>query len=372
MAPGRRINSGSMATPTADFLFIPFAAASELAADAVTLASARYRALLPAEALRAGGHGVELRDFAHVLQAGAADAARLTVIMQPKEQMLLGDIAASYWPALLAHIARQQAAGFRMALDISDLKLGAAYLATLQGRLPPDAIAAAAAQYPALARAADFLVTPTDALAQALRAELGPGTAVHVIPDPVEVPRGAPRFAPPALPDAPLRLLWFGTFRSHAGAVLQMLRHDLAAPPLPTTLTLVCEAIAPEAWAALRQAAGGIPLHHQPWSVADLSAALAACDAVLLPFQTDSALVAGKSNNRALQALQAGRLFLAHDIESYRSLAGFGYVGADLGAGLHAALADPARVLAGISAGQQHLDQHYTPAAIARRWAALL
>lgn len=353
-----------------DFLFIPFAAASELAAGNVALASARYRALLPAGALRAGGHAVDLRDFAHVLQARMADPARLTVIMQPKEQILLGDIAAGYWPALLAHVARQQAAGYRVALDVSDLKLGNAYLASLQGRLPPDAIAAASREYPALARAADFLVVPTEALAQALRAELGPGTPIHVIPDPVEVPRGAPRFAP--LPGDALRLLWFGTFRSHADAVLDMLRRDLATPPLPVTLTLVCEAIAPEARAALRQAAGGIPLHHQPWSVETLGTALAACDAVLLPFRTESALVAGKSNNRALQALQAGRLFLAHDIESYRSLAAFGHVGPDLGAGLRRALGDPAGVLAGITAGQQHLDAHYTPAAIARRWAALL
>lgn len=352
----------------ADFLFIPFAAASELDAQTVALASARYRAILPAQALQAAGHAVQIRDFSHPATAQTADRAKLVVLMQPKEQMLQPGLAETYWPALLTYIARQRAAGSHVALDVSDLKLGDAHHAALRARLGGAIADLSARVYSALARAADICVVPTPALQAALQAELPPGIRIEVIPDPVEVPRAPPRFAPGTI----LRLLWFGTFGSHAAAVMRMLQDDLTALRPPAALTLVCEPLAAALLEQVRQMAGPVKMQHRPWSVPDLTDALADADAVLLPFDTASPLARGKSNNRALQALQAGRLFLAHPVESYLPLAGFGYVGPSLHAGLAAAIADPAAIERRIAEGQAHLDKYYTPAAIARQWAALL
>lgn len=350
-------------------LFIPFAAQAELT-GAIALASARYRAALPAQALNAMGIKTALADYSRVQQPGLAEA-ELIVIMQPKEQMLAPSQGRDYWPRLFDFIARQRQAGKRVALDVSDLKIGPGYRAHLAARAGEAAATAAEGLYRRLCASVDLLVAPTPALADLLRAALGDEAPdIVAIPDPVEVTRQPPRFAPGSVPGAIPKLLWFGTFGSHADALRKLLQDDLAALNRPLDLLLLCESLSAEILHGLQ--APRINLRAENWSLPALEAALAACDAVLLPFNADDALAAGKSNNRALQTLQAGRYFLAHDIASYRELAAYGHVGPHLGQALQAALNAPAAIPPRIAAGQAMIDAHYTPAAVARLWAELL
>ena len=350
---------------TSRLLFIPFAAQSELT-GAIALASARYRAALPAQALNDMGIDAALADYSRVQQPGLADAECI-VIMQPKEQMLAPSQGRDYWPRLFDFIARHRQAGKRVVLDVSDLKVGTGYHAYLAARAGDQAATAAEGLYRRLCMSVDRLVAPTPALADLLRDALGHDAPdITAIPDPVEVVRQKPRFAPGAVP----RLLWFGTFGSHADALRKLLHDDLAKLDRPLDLLLLCEALPAEILQSLQ--APRINLRTENWSLSALEAALHDCDAVLLPFNAEDALVAGKSNNRALQALQAGRTFLAHDIASYRTLSAFGSVGPHIGQALLAALNDPAAIPPRIAAGQAMIDAHYTPAAVARLWAALL
>lgn len=350
---------------TSRLLFIPFAAQTELT-GAIALASARYRAALPAQALNDMGIDAALADYSRVQQPGLADAECI-VIMQPKEQMLAPSQGRDYWPRLFDFIARHRQAGKRVVLDVSDLKVGTGYHAYLAARAGEQAATAAEGLYRRLCMSVDRLVAPTPALADLLRDALGHDAPdIVAIPDPVEVARQTPRFAPGSVP----RLLWFGTFGSHADALRKLLHDDLAKLDRPLDLLLLCEALPAEILQSLQ--APRINLRSEAWSLPALEAALHDCDAVLLPFNAEDALVAGKSNNRALQALQAGRTFLAHDIASYRTLSAFGSVGPQIGQALLAALHDPAAIPPRIAAGQAMIDAHYTPEAVARLWAALL
>lgn len=89
-------------------------------------------------------------------------------------------------------------------------------------------------------------------------------------------------------------------------------------------------------------------------------------------FRCRSRLVKGKSNNRALQALAAGRYVVAHPIESYRMLGDVIGLDASIADAVETAVSNPAATLARLQAGQDFVQARYSPAAIAARWLAVL
>jgi hypothetical protein len=344
--------------------FCTFAPAATMAGGDSDLASLRYRALLPAAALRAAGHdacvlGVEQWAMPDT-DLAAADAIVLT---QPKEGVLLQPAQRQAISALAA------AAGDRLTVDVCDLKLGETFLSQIRRQRGADLAAGCADFYPALLGRAPRLVAASATLAGQLRAHL-PSAEPAVIGDVVEVAPAPVRFAP----GPRLGLLWFGFFGAHAAALHRFCQHDLPqiARQSEAHLTLLCEPLAPGLLDSLRGKTSGLPVAALPWSVPALQAALADCDAVVLPFDHASELVRGKSNNRALQALQAGRAVFAHPLDSYRELESFIALSDDLPQAIAAALADPAGTAARTAAGQAHVAAHFSPAAIARRWLAVL
>jgi hypothetical protein len=344
--------------------FCTFAPAAVIADGHSDLASLRYRALLPAAALRAAGHDARVLGLE---QWAAPDddltAADAIVLTQPKEGVLLQ-------PAQMQAIsALDAAAGHRLTIDVCDLKLGDDFLAQIRQQRGADLAAGCAAFYPALLGSAHRIVAASATLADQLRTYL-PAAAPAIVGDVVEVASAPVRFAP----GNRLKLLWFGFFGAHAAAL-----HRFCADDLPligqqrdTALTLLCEPLASTLLESLRGKAGGVQIAAQPWSVPALQAALADCDAVVLPFDHDNALVRGKSNNRALQALMAGRAVFADPLDSYRELEAFIALSGSLPQAIAAALADPAGVAARTTAGQAHVAAQFSAAAIAQRWLAVL
>jgi tetratricopeptide (TPR) repeat protein len=152
-----------------------------------------------------------------------------------------------------------------------------------------------------------------------------------------------------------LRLLWIGNASAaHAlGNALAELRcFALRVPLYLDCLTDVDQVVAPEgaSSAALR-------IGVEPGSPQTIGAALAACDAVLLP---DGATF--------IDALNAGRFVIGAPQLEYEPLAEFAWTGPSPAAGLAWLLRHPRAALQRVKAGQRHIAQHHSPAASSRFW----
>ncbi len=342
--------------------FCTFLPGATIAAGHSDLASLRYRALLPAAALREAGHDARVLGLEEWAAPDAALATADAVILtQPKEGALLQPAQVQAIGALGAAI------GDRLIVDVCDLKLGDDFITHIRQHRGAELAAGCAGFYPALLGRAGRIIAASTTLATQLRDYL-PAADIRVIGDVVEVAAAPVRFAPAA----PLRLLWFGFFGAHAAALHRFCAEDLPALARRQTvqLSLLCEPLGAPLLNSLRTKAAPADLLASAWSVPALQQALAACDAVVLPFEHDNALVRGKSANRALQALQAGRAVFAHPLDSYRELAAYVAISDSLPQAVLDACADPAPVVARTAAGQAHVAAHCSPAAIARLWAA--
>ena len=342
--------------------FCTFAPAAAIAGGHSDLASLRYRALLPAAALRAAGHDAAVLGLE---QWAAPDAslrdADAVILSQPKEGALLQPAQVQAIGALGATIGR------RLIVDVCDLKLGEDFLSHIRQQRGAELAAGCAGFYPALLARAGRIVAASATLAQQLRTYL-PDADPRVIGDVVEVAPAPVRFAP----GETLKLLWFGFFGAHAAAMHRFCAEDLPvlAAQHPVQLTLLCEPLGTALLDGLRSKAAPAQIAASSWSVPALQQALATCNAVVLPFEHDNALVRGKSANRALQALQAGRAVFAHPLDSYRELAPYVAISDSLPQALLDACDNPAAVMARTTAGQVHVAAHYSPAAIAQLWLA--
>ena len=243
----------------------------------------------------------------------------------------------------------------------------------------------------ALTERADLVVGSSESLADLARSRFS--RPACVAEDPFEGAPGEPRFAPPARrprgllgkviqistrPGAsqrPLKLLWFG-HGSNLPAVMDFIPElqrlvGRYTPELHLITTVesgapgLCESFNAEHGALCR-------LRFTPWSRDTMRDGIEECDAVVIPTRLDDPTKLVKSNNRMVQALWAGRLVLAHPVESYRALGAYSWIGTDLVAGIEWALANPREVLRRIAAGQKHVEAHYAPQVIARQWDAAL
>lgn len=341
-----------------DILFAPNITAAELRAGDWRLASTRYRAAIPAAELSRLGFQVEHRPMEHFFRAGAEMAARALVLAQPKAPIVrIGAMLSDY----IANFERFAAGGGKLVIDVCDYKFGPEYGPLLEKMFGADGRRAYEALLRRLFAAARLVTVPTAYLAEQMRGSGVWAGPITVIGDPIEVARGTPRFAP----GRPLNLLWFGTYGVHRRAVEGFVSGDLPrlAKAGEVKLHLVCEPNAP-----LPAPPTGVHVRQTAWSVPAMNTALAACDLVTIPFEREAAETLGKSNNRALQALYAGRAVAAHPIPSYSEMAGQLLLGDNLADTIEAALSDPRSVEDMIAAAQAKVASHYAPEAIGRAW----
>ncbi len=329
------------------------------------LASARYRGFIPAGQLQKEGRQAEVTTVIDLFRPDFDTRLDLLVLHQPKHDILL---LANVISVLLDKLDKIRSQGGRIVIDVSDFKFTPEFQQAMARALGAEKAQAYRVILDAIFARCDAVTAPTEALAEQLRTALRNARPVFVIEDVVEVARQPAKFAP----GADLRLLWFGFLSAHVAALKQLVHDDL--PKIrsrrPATLNLVCEKLpsaeSRQVFGTAEMADFGVT--HEPWSVPVLEAALAACDLVVLPFDAGSIMSKGKSNNRALQALAAGRYVVAHPLESYRTLGDFIGLDASIAQAVDVALADPAMTLARLSAGQDFVENRYSPAAIAARW----
>jgi glycosyltransferase involved in cell wall biosynthesis len=108
------------------------------------------------------------------------------------------------------------------------------------------------------------------------------------------------------------------------------------------------------------------------WSLAATWRALERCDFVLLPHEWRNPWVHGKSHNRLVAAIAAGRLALASPIPSYLELKDYAWVEDDLAGGIAWAVLNPEEARERVARGQAHVERNFSPAAIAEKWAQAL
>lgn len=303
-----------------------------------SIASVRYRLMLPSAALHAQGCDSK------VVALAPGGSQEMMQRLRDASAVVLGKLLAPPADAsreareALALVAQLRAAGIAVLADFSDDHFDD----VVRGE-----------PYRALAAAVDAVVASTPVLAEVLKQHTR--APVSVVTDPVEGERGKPR-----VPHAPpYRLLWFG----HGSNVdtLRLGLPQLRGMPIQVTLVTAPGAGAERAGARFR-----------PWSVRAVFEELRQCDAVFLPSDPGDPRKAVKSPNRFTESVWAGRFVLAHPLSGYRELEEFGWVGDDLRQGLQWLAMHPDEALARIRAGQDAVSERFSPRAVGDAWRAVI
>ncbi len=310
-----------------------------------TLASTRYRVMLPGFQLARRGYDVRVfpRPEAGWNAASADDIPQGPVLFSKSFSADNVELA-----------ARLKQRGHPIVLDLCDNHFG-------HPQFGP--------HLHAMCGLADGIVAATENMANALRQATGRESLV--IGDPVEGPRGEPAFAP-CFPS--LKLLWFG----HPSNLdsLQAAGRQLAtaAARFPLHLTILTQVDAGTERLATEIASlspGRIDCETRPWTPEATWRELAACDLVIIPSVADDRRSV-KSPNRLLEAIWAGRLAIAHPVPSYQAFAAHCWVGDDLAAGIVWAVEHQANALQRIRSGQDTIAFRYSTWKLARDWECVI
>jgi len=311
-------------------------------------ASTRIRCLLPL-AVVGRHHRATLSSFTWA----AANASRLS----PDDILVLFKIGSGEFeesPALPDAVRTLIGTQLRIVYDTCDPLHRAA--GKLSGKMQIE-----------VASRADLITCPTGALLQELAGITR--RPVRLIPDTVDLQPRAPAFAPAAT----LRLVWFGWLSKPRLNELDRHLRNIGASlgGRPIVCELVCQAVLPAMIDRINRehaAAGtGITLRHSLWELPKAWDTIAAADIALIPHDASSA-DAMKSHNRLSTTILAGTFAVANPIAQYRTLAAYGWLGADLAEGVAWALSHPAEALGRIKAGQQAVMALYGPEVIGAAW----
>ncbi|OGA24049.1 MAG: hypothetical protein A3I02_14860 [Betaproteobacteria bacterium RIFCSPLOWO2_02_FULL_67_26] len=339
-----------------------------------SLASARYRMIIPAAALERLGHGVQLiqvnpdSSLDHLVETLRGEVAVMTKLLstnpdvfRPWSELALGIVRA----------ARQK--GMSVVCDVCDDHFGDARFA---------------AYYRELVTESDLVVASTPRMAEITRAHTP--RPIQAISDPYEGARQAPRVPPP--PPKPagllrsvlrdmvsggkrpaLRLLWFG-HGGNLGSVVDMLpRLAPLAARYAVDLHIVTSADT-GAEGLCESANKGLPrsfrLRFSPWSTGTTWRALDECDLVIIPARLGDTAKAVKSPNRLVESLWAGRFVCASPVPSYEEFGEFAWLGEDIASGIEWAVQHPREVMRKLQSGQDYISRHCSPEVIARQWEA--
>lgn len=307
------------------------------------LASLRYRVIAPVREL-AGDfeHRIIPIDGQTSLEV-VADAMDADVVVFSKSAA--GDNE--------AHARQAQARGVRIVFDVCDNR----YEAPGVG-----------AHYLAMTRLADMVVCNTPEMAQIVAAHTGRQAAV--IEDPYEGDRVAPKFSP----GERLKLLWFGhpTNLDSLNAAMADLVAFGAGHPFHLVMLTQFNPDFPAAVAELNQLYGPrIGFSFTPWSLEAQARALEACDLVILPI-VDGPRKIGKSANRLVNALWAGRPAVANPLAAYAPFEPWMPIGQRLSEGLVELLQAPDDVPRRIAQAQDYIATRYAPGVIADQWRQVL
>jgi len=344
---------------------------SEQAGYSSTLASNRYRAILPAQGLRALGHDARIVDMSQWdPMAYPADRVPQVVVIG---KLLPGPRFETLQTRLFDGIQAARRRGIKVLADISDDHFDHPLLG---------------AYWAALVRAADAIVAGSEAMAEIVRRH--GGSKVFVVGDPVAAPYAKPRayrretglrhwlmrvLSTMGFPPPPLRLIWYGNPTNWPSLIEWMPQLVRFAQDQPWVLTVVSRAGAGiEQFVHGFNSAGNAAarMEFREWSEAVQWEAVEEADLVLLPSNLDKQKNTVKTANRLVDALQSGRFVIAAPVPAYQPLSEYAWLGLDPVAGIRWALDNPEKVLDKIQRGQEYVQAHHSLDAITRRWVDVL
>ena len=311
-----------------------------------SVASSRYRILLPGQILARFGLDVEicvltdnhLRDPERAAQSVRADVAIIAKLIDPRAS---------------AFVAALKRRGIRIIVDFCDDHFGHQTLGPL---------------YRELAASADQIVCNTEQMADRVHAITSRKAAA--IFDPVEGRKGEVKFSPcfPAL-----KCAWYG-FPTNLPYLFTRLSHWMAKGcPYPLRVEVITENSAEAAAeiASFNRANGDrCVLQFWPWSTESVWRAIEAVDIVLLPSQVGDA-TRPKSANRLMEAIYGGRLALATLLPSYLEFQEYCEADQDPNT-LALAVKESPRFCQKIEAGQEYIERRYLPLHAALSWSKVL
>lgn len=194
------------------------------------------------------------------------------------------------------------------------------------------------AHYRSMIDLADAITCPTEAMAERILQETG--RTAHVVTDPYEFQRAAPRMPSGRV----VNLLWFG--------------HQLNLPGLVAELPRIGK------WdlRVVSNAPGCIP-----WSLETMYREFAYCDAVVIPVPAQARKLV-KSPNRMVESIRQGRFVVANPMPAY---ADYGMWQGDLVQGLEWIAAHRSAALAALDEAQRVVEALHAPRAVAQQWKAV-
>ena len=208
------------------------------------------------------------------------------------------------------------------------------------------------------------LVTCASEMLMDLVIRIGAKRAV-VLPEPYEGPEGIAAFG---TSDSVTKLLWYGTAKK--ARPLYNLLPEIDEAKLLVDVTVLSE-MHPKLHSMTRKWAPNqgrnVTARLNRWSLTAVWAGLAATDIVALPSPQDE-LHDGRSPNRLIEAINAGRAVVANNVGSYREFAEYVVLTDNVVEGLIEIRSDPNRIPERLRAGQAYVRSRFSPEVVARAW----
>ena len=307
------------------------------------IASLRYRAIIPAQALAARGH----QALVIGLDRECFDSVRDKVVDSDYVVFRKNYDESECTERMLQEMHMR---GVKTLFDISDDR----FLSE-----PGPHLRRMIAQ-------AGSVVTTSTMLQQAVKQHTNRDS--FVVGDPFEGPRGEARWSPNG---SRFKGLWFG-HASNIGSLRQALPSLLqAGRKNPIDLRIVTkgiDGIERECKEFNSKHRHALSLRYAKWSIAETWNSLAATDFVIIPLKPDNRRLLAKSTNRIIESLWAGRFVVAHPIPSYMEFKEWAWIGEDLAEGIAWMVEHGSLLAARVRAAQDYIAATYSPHRIALEW----
>lgn len=212
---------------------------------------------------------------------------------------------------------------------------------------------------------ATYIIASTPILVDAIKQYTGRDAVV--ISDPVEGIKNTPCFAP-TFPR--LKLLWFG--HPTNGMSLINIMDDLLAlsQTIPLQLTVVTgpyDKFENYLHDFNKHHGAILPINLKYWSLETTWQSINDCDLVIIPTLPNE-FSRAKSPNRLIEALWGGKFVVANAIPSYQSYSPFCWLGEKINDGICYAINNSTLVQQQIKQGQNYVSTHHSPYIIANAW----
>lgn len=329
-----------------------------------TLASNRYRAIVPARALGALGHTVVLHDMAQ-WRFDASAATR-------PDAVVLGKLLSGGGPGRAERVARQVASGLMQAraagcatlADFNDDHFDHTTLGPLWRRLAQSVSACTAGSTPMAALVGRHTAAPVCVVGDPVGSPAGEARAFRREGGLRRLLGGQPRR---------LSLAWYGNPMNWASLRLWAERLAPLAAQQPWVLWAVTQ-VSPqlEGEVGVFNNRHGPQTHIElvPWDEETQWSIVRDSDVVLVPSDPASDRHAVKTSNRLVDALHAGRYVVASPLPSYAPFESVCTLTEDPAEGLLWALQHPDDVLARLARARELVSARCSPEAVAREWLA--